>query len=394
MSASAFAALSPKYADWAKGPEQWLMTRDDWRAWKNVKTDDEAHDFIELFWARRDPTPGTLINEFRDTFEGRVVYADKNYKSYRGKRGSLTEPGRVFVLLGSPHTAGDQGRQSMSAMSDGPAPAAPSGGGSVGGGPAGVADSGYQMRGQLGARMVWEYDRPGEIGLTGNVVFIEDLTSHDFHYDPQQGNVGGAISRALSRAVVSPNLTTLPDWAKPPHIEYNTAAAGTTEEAPPPAAAPTQSKVIVKRGGTVVETIIPPAGAPGAHDLWLIADSRAIKPQADADPFGTMVKKSAFGKSDDVGFVFQFCRPSVDAVRTKLKFGILLSGKANGENVDIEVPEDETTAEQVKTMPACSIVRGSIPGGSLQPGSYSFTVRITDPAAGQSYNLAQNFTIQ
>ena len=40
------------------------------------------------------------------------------YKSYRGKRGSLTEPGRVFVLLGSPHTAGDQGRQSMSAMSD------------------------------------------------------------------------------------------------------------------------------------------------------------------------------------------------------------------------------------------------------------------------------------
>ena len=81
LSASAFAALSPKYADWAKGPEQWLMTRDDWRAWKNVKTDDEAHDFIELFWARRDPTPGTQINEFRDTFEGRVVYADKTYKS-------------------------------------------------------------------------------------------------------------------------------------------------------------------------------------------------------------------------------------------------------------------------------------------------------------------------
>jgi len=38
--------------------------------------------------------------------------------------------------------------------------------------------------------------------------------------------------------------------------------------------------------------------------------------------------------------------------------------------------------------------RGAIPGGSLQPGSYSFTVRITDTAAGQSYNLAQNFTVE
>ena len=106
LSASAFAALSPKYADWAKGPEQWLMTRDDWRAWKNVKTDEEAQAFIDLFWARRDPTVGTYQNEFQAEFEGRVAYADANYKSEHGKRGSLTEPGRVFILLGSPKNAG------------------------------------------------------------------------------------------------------------------------------------------------------------------------------------------------------------------------------------------------------------------------------------------------
>jgi len=253
------------------------------------------------------------------------------------------------------------------------------------------------MRGQLGARMVWEYDRPADLGLTGSVVFIEDITSHDFHYDPQQGNVGGAIANAIKRAIVSPNLTAVPDWAKPPHIEYSVSkpVPGAEEEEQQPAPAPPgPSTVTVKRAGNVVETIIPPAGAPGAHDLSLIADSRAIKPQADAEPFGAMVKKSAFGKNDDVAFVFQFCRPAVDAVRSKLKFAILLSGKSNGENVDIEVPEDETMAEPVKTMPACSIVRGSIPGGSLQPGSYSFTVRVTDTATSQSYNLAQNFTVE
>ena len=87
---SALAALSSKYADWPKGPVQWLMTRDDWRAWKNVKTDEEAQAFIDLFWARRDPTVGTYQNEFQAEFEGRVAYADANYKSEHGKRGSGT----------------------------------------------------------------------------------------------------------------------------------------------------------------------------------------------------------------------------------------------------------------------------------------------------------------
>ena len=396
MSVSAFAALSPKYADWPKGPEQWLMTRDDFRAWKNITTDEQAQAFIDLFWARRDPTPGTLRNEARDEFDGRVVYADKTYKSYRGKRGSLTEPGRIFILLGPPKFASNAGRQQMGVASGLDGLGASSLGavaaGSTGG-PAGVQDSGYKMSGQLGAKMDWEYERPGDLGLTGHVIFIEDITSHDFHYDPQQGNVGGAISYVLKRMIVSPNLAEIPEWAKPPHIEYKEVASAGNEP-PAPVAGPTRTTTVVKRGGTTIETIVTPAGTPGAHDLSLIADSRAIKPQAEADPFGAMVKKSAFAKSDDISFVFQYCRPAVDAVRTNLKFGILLSGKANGESIDIEVPEDETTTEPVKTMPGCSIVRGSIPGGSLQPGTYAFTIRITDASAGQSYNLAQNFTVE
>ena len=399
LSASAFAAsLSPKYNDWPKGPEQWLMTRDDWRAWKNVKTDEEAQAFIDLFWARRDPTPGTLNNEFRATFEGRVAYADKEYKSQRGKRGALTDPGRVFILLGSPKTAGHTGAQGMNTAFDA-APAAPvaSGGGSTSGGPAGIQDSGYKMSGQLGAKMEWEYDRPGALGLTGNVFFIEDITSHDFHYDPQRGNVGGALATAIQRAIVSPDLTAVPAWAIPPHIEYKTVefpqeTAPSTETVT--TAAPKAPTTVVKRGGKTVEEVVPPAGAPGAHDLWLIADSRSVKPQDDASAFANVARKTSFGKADDIGFVFQYCRPAVDAVRTKLKFAILLSGKAGKESVDIEVPEDETTAEPVKSMPGCSIVRGNIPASTLEPGNYSFTMRVTDPATSQSYNLASNFKVE
>lgn len=389
------ATLSKKYADWAKGPEQWLMTRDDWRAWNNVKTDEEAQAFIDLFWARRDPTPGTYANEFHEEFDGRVAYADKNYQSYRGKRGSLTEPGRVFILLGSPKTASNAGRMQMGVMAGGGPSAAPAAAAaSPSSGPSGIADSGYIMNGTLGAKMEWEYARPGDLGLTGNVFFIEDITSHDFHYDPQRSNVGGALATMIQRIIKNPNLTSVPDWAKPPHIEYKQ-----VESAPEPVqtvvtTVPAPGTAVIKRAGKTVETVVAPAGAPGAHDLWLIADSRAVKPQADENPFGAITRKSTFGKNDDIAFMFQYCRPAVDAVRTKLKFGILLSGKVGSENVDIEVPEDETMAEPVRTMPACSVVRGSLPAGSLQPGHYSFTMHVTDPATGQSYNLAQDFTVE
>jgi len=394
VGASAFAALSPKYADWAKGPEQWLMTRDDWKAWRNVKTDEEAQQFIDLFWARRDPTVGTYRNEFREEFEGRVAYADANYKSYRGKRGALTEPGRVFILLGAPHSAGGGGRSSMSMMGGETAQGVSSGDSSGGrGGPAGIADSGYKMTGQLGAKMEWEYSRPGDLGLTGSVYFIEDITSHDFHYDPQRSNVGGALTTMIQKDLVNPSLTSVPEWSRPPKLEYKQVEPDQVEEKVT-TVAPAPGTTTIKQGGKVVETIVQPAGAPGAHDLTLIADSRAIKPQADADPFGAVVHKASFTKNDDLAFMFQYCRPAVDAVRTKLKFAILISGKVGGENVDIEVPEDETTAEPVKTMPGCSIVRGAIPASSLQPGSYSFTIRVTDPATSQSYNLAQDFKVE
>jgi len=396
LSANAFAALSPKYADWAKGPEQWLMTRDDWRAWRNVKTDEEAKQFIDLFWVRRDPTVGTLRNEFREEFDGRVAYADEHFKSDRGKRGALTEVGRVYILLGSPKTSSTGERMSMAASMGGSESvqgAASGSAASTGGGPAGIADSGYKMAGQMGARIEWEYARPGELGLTGHVYFIEDITTHDFHYDPQRSNVAGALASMIQKYVVNPNITAVPEWAQPPKLEYKEVQSARELEEVTTSTQVTGTTTI-KQGGKVVETVVQPAGAPGAHDLALIADSRAIRPQADSDPFAAVVHKSSFGKSDDVAFMFQYCRPAVDAVRTKLKFAILLSGKVGGENVDIEVPEDETTAEPVKSMPGCSIVRGSIPASSLQPGSYSFTIRVTDPATSQSYNLAQDFKVE
>src|SRR6185503_20011317 len=88
VSATAFAAVSPERAAWVNGPVQYLMTPEELTTWRTIQTDADADAFVALFWARRDPTPGTPRNEFREDFEARVEAADKQLGT-KTVRGSL-----------------------------------------------------------------------------------------------------------------------------------------------------------------------------------------------------------------------------------------------------------------------------------------------------------------
>lgn len=87
------------------GPFTFLMTEEESRAWATMPVDADVSDFVEVFWARRDPTPGTVRNEFREQFEARVTYADVNFSEWRrGTRtsGSMTDRGKAYILFGQP----------------------------------------------------------------------------------------------------------------------------------------------------------------------------------------------------------------------------------------------------------------------------------------------------
>jgi GWxTD domain-containing protein len=102
-----FGALSKEHNDFAKGPTQHLLTRDEQKQWKAIATDEQAKAFIDLFWARRDPTPGTPTNEFRDAIAKRMEIADNLYTTAK-LRGAATDRGKVYVLMG-PQTAVKRG---------------------------------------------------------------------------------------------------------------------------------------------------------------------------------------------------------------------------------------------------------------------------------------------
>jgi len=89
-------------ASWSDSAEShFLATPDEKREWRRLREDSDRMRFVDTFWARRDPTPDTPENEFRDTILARSAFADLAWGTEQ-TRGSLTDRGRVFVLLGKP----------------------------------------------------------------------------------------------------------------------------------------------------------------------------------------------------------------------------------------------------------------------------------------------------
>ena len=101
IAANAFAQVSPQYRNWENSAIRLIMMKHEKTDWASVKTDADAKAFIDLFWARRDPTPDTPVNEVRQEFETRLAEADKRYKA-GGTPGVQTDRGLVHVLLGEP----------------------------------------------------------------------------------------------------------------------------------------------------------------------------------------------------------------------------------------------------------------------------------------------------
>lgn len=90
-----------KYNGWEKTWAGIFLTKKEIKDFKKIKTEKEAEEFVRNFWKRRDPTPNTEENEFKERCEVLAKYADNQF-SIKGKKGSETDRGKVLLLLGYP----------------------------------------------------------------------------------------------------------------------------------------------------------------------------------------------------------------------------------------------------------------------------------------------------
>jgi GWxTD domain-containing protein len=89
------------YNMWLQQDVAYIITDEERAVYKNLQTDEEREHFIEQFWQRRDPTPGTDYNEFKAEHYRRIAYANEQF-TFHDLPGWKTDRGRIYIRYGAP----------------------------------------------------------------------------------------------------------------------------------------------------------------------------------------------------------------------------------------------------------------------------------------------------
>jgi GWxTD domain-containing protein len=156
--------VGKSYQNWLDQDVRYIITPEEEQAFKLLGTDEERDQFIEQFWLRRDPTPDTDENEFREEHYRRIQYANEHYAA--GIPGWRTDRGRIYIVWGAPdeiesHPSGGQYQREYS-----------EGGGSTSTVP-------FER---------WRYRYLESIGNDINIEFVDTCMCNDYHIaiDPNE----------------------------------------------------------------------------------------------------------------------------------------------------------------------------------------------------------------
>ena len=90
--------LGKTYKKWLDEDVRWIISDEERAAFKQLSNDEERDQFIEAFWQRRDPTPDTVENEFKEEHYARIAYANEHFAA--GIPGWKTDRGRIYIMYG------------------------------------------------------------------------------------------------------------------------------------------------------------------------------------------------------------------------------------------------------------------------------------------------------
>jgi GWxTD domain-containing protein len=97
--------LATPYRKWLNEDVTYIITDEERSAFMRLQTDEERETFIEQFWLRRDPSPDTEENEFKEEHYRRIAYANEHFAS--GIPGWKTDRGRIYITYGPPDEIDD-----------------------------------------------------------------------------------------------------------------------------------------------------------------------------------------------------------------------------------------------------------------------------------------------
>ena len=90
--------LSKTYKKWLDEDVVYIISDEERKAFKQLSNDEERDQFIEAFWQRRDPTPDTEENEFKEEHYRRIEYANEHFAA--GIPGWKSDRGQIYIKFG------------------------------------------------------------------------------------------------------------------------------------------------------------------------------------------------------------------------------------------------------------------------------------------------------
>jgi GWxTD domain-containing protein len=150
--------LKGAYKTWLNQDVVWIISDEEARAFKSLSNDEEREAFIEQFWLRRNPSPDSPENEFREEHYRRIAYSNEHFPA--GKPGWRTDRGHIYIAFGPPdsiesHPAGGAYQRPMD-----------EGGGET---------STYPFE-------IWHYRHIEGVGDNIDLEFVDSCQCSDYHY--------------------------------------------------------------------------------------------------------------------------------------------------------------------------------------------------------------------
>jgi GWxTD domain-containing protein len=92
--------ISKTYKKWLDEDVIYIITDEEKQAFKQLSNDEERDNFIEAFWQRRDPTPDSPENEYKEEHYQRIAYSNEHFAA--GIPGWRSDRGRIYIMYGKP----------------------------------------------------------------------------------------------------------------------------------------------------------------------------------------------------------------------------------------------------------------------------------------------------
>jgi GWxTD domain-containing protein len=85
---------------WLEEDVRWIITDQERTDFKTLTTAKQRDDFIEAFWERRNLTPGSTENPYKEQHYRRIAYANTRFAAE--VPGWKTDRGRFYIMYGPP----------------------------------------------------------------------------------------------------------------------------------------------------------------------------------------------------------------------------------------------------------------------------------------------------